>query len=76
MAMAIQQLLFERPKESSRFAPPVTEEELARRKIERIPLRTRQQHVWAMNVYQEWATNQNKLPETILDRGAPVPGRE
>ena len=76
VAMSTQHLLFDRPSESSRFAPPVSNEELAQRKIDRIPLKTRQQNVWATNVYQEWATNRNKLPETILDIRAPVPLRD
>ena len=79
--MPTQQLLFERPvnpqeAEPSRFAPPVTDEELHQRKKERISLKTRQQNVWATKVYSDWASHRNGLPETIMDVRAPVPNKE
>lgn len=72
-----QNLLFKRDSNSvvvsHRFGRNVSEPELAKQRNERIPKKTRQNILFAMNVWRSWAENRNLKPQTVLEQYTIVP---
>ena len=57
----------------TRFEKPTTVNEIEQRERERIPLKTRQNASWSVNVYQAWAEHRNSQIETLQDEYTSVP---
>ena len=60
-------------KGDSRFEKPTTSEEIWRREKERIPVKTKRNTAWAVNVYRSWAEHRNNQIETLDDEYSSVP---
>ena len=60
-------------KGDGRFEKPTTSDEIRRRGKESIPLKTKRNTAWAVNVYRSWAEYRNNQIETVDDEYSSVP---
>ena len=69
----ISEYLGDESDQRTRFEKPTTVNEIEQRERERIPLKTRQNASWSVNVYQAWAEHRNSQIETLQDEYTSVP---
>ena len=58
---------------TSRFAEPVSTQQIRERNTNSIPKKTRDANKWALKVWSDWAVFRNSLPATTHEIGYPIP---